>query len=390
MVLSRYKPLLICLLLNLRKLRIQKGLDNLFTGLNQINLIVRDDKNPPKPKTPSKALESEERIVSPAEPNANAFENKLRPTTLEEYVGQKKLKENLKISIEASKKRDEPLEHVLLHGPPGLGKTTLASIISREMNVNIKITSGPALEKQGDLAAIISNLNDGDVLFIDEIHRIRSVVEEILYTAMEDYGIDIVLGKGTSASSMRINLPRFTLIGATTKTSLLSSPLRDRFGHNYKLNFYTIDEITSIILRSAKILNTKINPDAAIAIANCARQTPRIANRLLKRVRDFADYHDVSCIDVAMVAKAFNSLGIDDIGLDTTDRKILKDIIVKFGGGPVGLNTISAATSEEESTIEDIYEPFLIKLGMLERTPRGRIATPNAYVHLGLEQKSLL
>jgi holliday junction DNA helicase RuvB len=353
-------------------------------------LIVRDDKNPPKPKTPSKALESEERIVSPAEPNANAFENKLRPTTLEEYVGQKKLKENLKISIEASKKRDEPLEHVLLHGPPGLGKTTLASIISREMNVNIKITSGPALEKQGDLAAIISNLNDGDVLFIDEIHRIRSVVEEILYTAMEDYGIDIVLGKGTSASSMRINLPRFTLIGATTKTSLLSSPLRDRFGHNYKLNFYTIDEITSIILRSAKILNTKINPDAAIAIANCARQTPRIANRLLKRVRDFADYHDVSCIDVAMVAKAFNSLGIDDIGLDTTDRKILKDIIVKFGGGPVGLNTISAATSEEESTIEDIYEPFLIKLGMLERTPRGRIATPNAYVHLGLEQKSLL
>ena len=353
-------------------------------------MIVRDDKNPPKPKTPSKALESEERIVSPAEPNANAFENKLRPTTLEEYVGQKKLKENLKISIEASKKRDEPLEHVLLHGPPGLGKTTLASIISREMNVNIKITSGPALEKQGDLAAIISNLNDGDVLFIDEIHRIRSVVEEILYTAMEDYGIDIVLGKGTSASSMRINLPRFTLIGATTKTSLLSSPLRDRFGHNYKLNFYTIDEITSIILRSAKILNTKINPDAAIAIANCARQTPRIANRLLKRVRDFADYHDVSCIDVAMEAKAFNSLGIDDIGLDTTDRKILKDIIVKFGGGPVGLNTISAATSEEESTIEDIYEPFLIKLGMLERTPRGRIATPNAYVHLGLEQKSLL
>ncbi len=356
-------------------------------------MIIRDDKNPPKASSPS--LDVENRVVSPKEdpskePNGNAFENKLRPTTLEEYVGQKKLKENLKISIEASKKRKEPLEHVLLHGPPGLGKTTLASIISREMKVNIKITSGPALEKQGDLAAIISNLNDGDVLFIDEIHRIRPVVEEILYTAMEDYGIDIILGKGTSASSMRINLPRFTLIGATTKTSLLSSPLRDRFGHNYRLNFYNADEITSIILRSAKILNTKIDPDAATAIANCSRQTPRIANRLLKRVRDFADYHDSSCINLDIVSKAFNSLGIDDIGLDTTDRKILKDIIVKFGGGPVGLNTIAAATSEEESTVEDIYEPFLIKLGMLERTPRGRIATPNAYVHLGIEQKSLL
>jgi len=370
-------------------LLIQRESDNLFTELNQINLIIRDENNASKNESVESA-ETVERVISPKETTSKAFENKLRPITIEEYVGQEKLKHNLKISIRASKKRDEPLEHVLLHGPPGLGKTTLAGIIAKEMGADIKITSGPALEKQGDLAAIISNLSDGDVLFIDEIHRIRSVVEEILYTAMEDFGIDIVLGKGPSANSMRIDLPRFTLVGATTKTSLLSSPLRDRFGHNFKLNFYTINEISSIIFRSAKILNVKIDDESAKAIASCSRQTPRIANRLLKRVRDFADYHDSAAINLDIVEKAFKSLGIDEIGLDYMDRKILKDIIVKFGGGPVGLNTISAATSEEESTIEDIYEPFLIKLGMLERTPRGRIATPNAYNHLGLEQKSLL
>jgi len=325
-----------------------------------------------------------------ASTTGQAFENKLRPTSMSEYVGQEKIKENLKISIEAAKKRDEPLEHVLLNGPPGLGKTTLAVIIAKEMGSNIKITSGPALEKQGDLAAILSNLNDFDVLFIDEIHRLKSIVEEILYAAMEDFCIDIILGKGPSANSMRISLPRFTLVGATTKTSMLSSPLRDRFGHNFKLDFYTVDEIKKIILRSAGILHCSVEDDAAKVLARCSRQTPRIANRLLKRVRDYADYHDKKTIDVAVVAEALRALGIDEKGLDATDRMILENIINKFGGGPVGLNTIAAATSEEEDTIEDIYEPFLIKLGMLERTPRGRLATPHAYRHLGLEQKTLL
>ena len=296
-----------------------------------------------------------------------------------------KIKKNLDISMRASKKRKEPLEHIILHGPPGLGKTTLANIIAREMGANIKVTSGPALEKQGDLAAIISNLGDLDILFIDEIHRVKSNIEEILYTAMEDFGIDLVLGKGPSANTMRLSLPRFTLIGATTKVSMLSSPLRDRFGHNFKLDFYNVEEIVEIVMRSAKILECEIDNKAAELLAKCSRQTPRIANRLLKRVRDYADYHEKSAIDVKLVEEALRGLGIDAKGLDHTDRDILNTIVKKFGGGPVGLNTIAAATSEEQNTIEDIYEPYLIKLGMLERTSRGRIATPHAYDHLGLE-----
>lgn len=359
--------------------------------LNQIKVIIRDQNSDDvKLKKPQEERVEEERIVSPIDRDGQVFENKLRPSTLEEYVGQRQIKENLRISMKASKKRAEPLEHVLLHGPAGLGKTTLANIIAKEMGTNIKITSGPALEKQGDLAAIISNLSDFDVLFIDEIHRVKPAIEEILYTAMEDFGIDIVLGKGPSANSIRLNLPRFTLIGATTKVSMLTSPLRERFGHNFKLDFYTLEEIKEIILRSAKILECKIEDEAAKKLAKCSRQTPRIANRLLKRVRDYVDYKDKDFIDVKIVEEALKNLGIDFRGLDNVDREILRSIIEKFGGGPVGLNTIAATTSEEEDTIEDVYEPYLIKLGMLDRTPRGRIATETAYDHLGIERNPTL
>lgn len=313
------------------------------------------------------------------------FENTLRPKRLKEYVGQKNIINNLEVAISAAKKRNEPLDHVLLHGPPGLGKTTLAYIISHETGVNIKITSGPALEKQGDIAAIISNLQNNDVLFIDEIHRLKPAIEEILYTAMEDFALDLVIGKGPSARSMRINLPKFTLIGATTKLSMISSPLRGRFGNIFKLNFYDDSDIKEIVLRSSKILDCEIEPAFAEVLAKSCRHTPRIANRLLKRVRDFADVNNNSKIDENSLKSALGALGIDEIGLDQMDKEILEVIINKFRGGPVGLNTISAAISEEKDTVEDVYEPFLIKLGFLERTPKGRIATQRAYEHLGIE-----
>lgn len=324
-----------------------------------------------------------ERVISPLlNGNLQQFEDTLRPKSFDEYIGQDLIKNNLKIAIKAAKQRSETLDHILLHGAPGLGKTTLANIIAKETGTSIKITSGPALEKQGDVASVISNLQENDILFIDEIHRLKPVVEEILYTAMEDFGIDLIIGKGPSARNMRISLPKFTLIGATTKVNLLSSPLRSRFGNIFKLQFYTNDNIKDIILRSAIILNCKVSEDTAMILSESCRQTPRIANRLLKRVRDYADVKNKSIIDNDLLKKALESVGIDETGLDNTDREILSIIINKFNGGPVGLNTLSAAISEEQSTIEDIYEPFLIKLGFLDRTSRGRIATKKAYEHL--------
>ncbi len=311
-------------------------------------------------------------------------ENKLRPDVLDEYVGQSEIKRNLSVFMEASRKREEPLEHVLIHGPPGLGKTTLAHIVAKEMKANIRVTSGPALERQGDIAAIITNLEDGDVLFIDEIHRLRPIVEETLYTAMEDFAIDIILGKGASARSMRLSLPKFTLIGATTKLSLISSPLRDRFGHVFRLNFYSQEEIQQIINRSSKILETEIDEKAASRLSLSSRQTPRIANRLLRRVGDFALVNNHDVISESLVKSALGKMGIDELGLDDMDRKLLQLMIENFGGGPVGLSTLSAATHEEAQTIEDIYEPYLLKQGFLDRTPRGRLVTPRGYQHLGL------
>lgn len=313
---------------------------------------------------------------------ADVQEITLRPQSLKDYIGQDEIKKNLGVFIKAAQKRDEALEHVLLHGPPGLGKTTLANIIAHEMGVNIKITSGPALEKQGDLASIITNLRDRDILFIDEIHRLRPVVEEVLYTAMEDFGLDLIIGKGPSARSMRLKLPKFTLIGATTKMSMISSPLRDRFGALFRLDFYNHGHIQQIIQRSAKILECEIEEAAAEKLAFSSRQTPRIANRLLKRVRDMAQISDKARIDNGIVDETLESLAIDSLGLDKTDREIMRTIVDKFHGGPVGLNTIAAATSEEEETVENIYEPYLIKLGFLERTPKGRIITLKGKQHL--------
>jgi Holliday junction DNA helicase RuvB len=326
-----------------------------------------------------------ETVLEPRIENGEqAFDMTLRPRSLDEFVGQPKMKENLGIFIDASKMRGEPLEHVLLYGPPGLGKTTLAHIIGGELGVRVRTTSGPALERVGDIAAILTNLEKGDILFVDEIHRMNRVIEEVLYPAMEEFALDIVIGKGPSARTVRLDLPRFTLIGATTRLSLLSSPLRDRFGATYHLDFYDADELTTIVRRSATILDADIPEDAARLIASRSRGTPRIANRLLKRVRDFADVKAAGRIDATVTDAALTMLEIDQHGLDATDRRILRTIIAKFGGGPVGLQTLAAATSEEIDTLELVHEPFLLQLGFLDRTPRGRVATPHAYAHLGL------
>ncbi|HOZ56520.1 MAG TPA: Holliday junction branch migration DNA helicase RuvB [bacterium] len=331
---------------------------------------------------------SDDRIISGSETNDDGvLDVALRPKKMDEYIGQNNVKANLKIAIEAAKKRGEPIEHVLLYGAPGLGKTTLAHILANELGANIKITSGPAIEKSGDLAAILTNLSEGDILFIDEIHRLNKVVEEILYPAMEDYALDIIIGKGPSARTLRINLPRITIIGATTKMSLLSAPLRDRFGMVFHLNFYEQADIEKIINRNAKILKIDIVQDAAQEIAKRSRRTPRVANRLLKRVRDYCDVKDDGAIKINTCQSAFAMLEVDELGLDWVDRKILETIIEKYDGGPVGLNTISAATGEDMATVEDVYEPYLMQLGFLDRSPRGRIATDNAYKHLGRERR---
>ena len=307
----------------------------------------------------------------------------LRPQTLDEYIGQKTVTDNLKVFITATKLRGEPLDHVLFYGPPGLGKTTLANIIAKELGVDIRITSGPSIEKAGDLAAILTNLNDNDVLFIDEIHRLNRSVEEVLYSAMEDFALDIVMGKGAGANSIRIELPPFTLIGATTRAGALSAPLRDRFGIINHMQFYTADELKHILIRAAGILNIEIEETGAEEIARRSRGTPRIANRLLKRIRDFAQVKGEGVISQKIAADSLSALYVDDIGLDLIDREVLKAIIQKFNGGPVGIDTISASISEERATIEDICEPYLMQIGFISRTPRGRIATKAAYDHLG-------
>lgn len=322
-------------------------------------------------------------LTSPTSTQADQYENKLRPLSLAEYVGQAQMKKNLIVSLQATKERGESLEHLLFYGPPGLGKTTISNIIAHEMGVSIKVTSGPAIEKPGDLASLLTNLQEHDILFIDEIHRLKATVEEVLYSAMEDYCIDLMIGKGPSARSMRLSLPRFTLIGATTKMNMLSSPLRDRFGHVYRLEYYTDEEMGTIIERSARILGITCTEEGAAEIAKRSRKTPRIANRLLKRVRDFAQVAKQESIDLACAQYALAHLDIDELGLDHTDRAILLTMIEKFGGRPIGLGTLAAATSEEEGTIEDVYEPFLLQLGFIERTPRGRKPTQKAYEHLG-------
>jgi len=328
-----------------------------------------------------------ERIVATApvtdDPVEEEFEVKLRPHDFANYIGQDRLKQNLQLAIKAAKKRGEPLDHVLLYGPPGLGKTTMASVLANEMGAQIRITSGPAIERAGDLASLLTNLQDGDILFIDEIHRLHRTVEEVLYSAMEDYKLDIMLGKGPSARSLRLDLPQFTLIGATTRTGALAAPLRDRFGHIHRLEFYTPEQIQQIIERAAGILGIKINKAAALKLAERSRLTPRIANRLLKRVRDYADVNGDGIIDTIISTKALELLEVDELGLDPADRLLLSAIIDNYNGGPVGVETLAALTAEERSTIEDFIEPYLLQIGLLERTPRGRKVTSKTYRHLG-------
>ncbi len=330
-------------------------------------------------------MEFEERLIAPElSKEDNDVEVTLRPKTLEEYIGQDKAKENLSVYIKAAKGRDEALDHVLLYGPPGLGKTTLSQIIANEMNVNIRITSGPAIEKPGDLAALLTNLSQNDVLFIDEIHRLSRAVEEVLYPAMEDYALDIIIGKGPSARSIRIDLPKFTLVGATTRAGQLTAPLRDRFGVILRLELYTPEQLCQIIMRSASILNIPCEKEGALELAKRSRGTPRIANRLLKRIRDFAQVKGDGVVTKQIVDESLNQLEIDELGLDLVDRRMLEMIIKNYNGGPVGLETLAAALGEEAVTLEDVYEPYLMQLGFLARTPRGRCATALAYQHLGI------
>lgn len=327
----------------------------------------------------------EARIVNLEKREDDADLSSLRPKKLDSFVGQEKLKDNLKILMRAAGERGEPLEHLLFYGPPGLGKTTLANIMASEMGVNIKTTSGPAIERPGDLASILTNLKENDILFVDEIHRLNKVIEEVLYPAMEDFGIDIVIGKGPSARSIRLDLPRFTMIGATTRVGLLSSPLRDRFGMILRLEFYTIAELEQILKRAAQVFQIEIKKEGAHEIAKRSRGTPRITNRLLRRVRDFAQVKAQGVITKQVADEALDKLGIDELGLDVVDRKYLKTIIEKYGGGPVGVETLAASVSEETDTIEDVYEPYLIQIGFIDRTSRGRMATKLAYEHLGIK-----
>jgi len=315
------------------------------------------------------------------------IEKGLRPVSLADYIGQEKIKTSLGISIKAAKVKNEPLDHILLYGPPGLGKTTLAQILANEMGVNIKISSGPAIEKPGDIAAILNGLKAGDILFIDEIHRLNRVVEEVLYSAMEDFCIDIMIGKGPAAKSVRMKLPKFTLIGATTRVGMLTAPLRDRFGEIHKLEYYSVDELSSIVIKSAKRLDTSLDLDSARELARRSRGTPRIANRLLKRVRDYAIVANNGIITKAITDESLDMLDIDKYGLDATDRKYLETIIERFNGGPVGVETLAASLSEETDTIEDVYEPYLLQLGFIQRTPKGRMATDASFAHLGLEKE---